>query len=315
MTTIKCCNCNKLIKGEIFICDRCEKVAYCGLKCQKLNQTVHKYSCVDRLAADKWSHIPTILLFNKYCSRCGKTDTKLKKCGLCMITHYCDQVCQKEDWSLHKKICKEELSSYKILDSLANTLINGGISYINIYDVSIINLKDCKKFVEGYGTSKFDHLSDNITKLIGKSKNNILSNGSILSEHIKYKDKIEELLDVNIEEILISKWKENISTFNISQKVKNIKVSPSYIKYKDILVYIKDGKIESNDYTQIDIDTSILELNKLNISIFDDVMEYIDNNKNNDINIQVLILKEYYFEIHYIVDRTTNIKFIRCMRV
>jgi len=44
------------------------------------------------------------------CSYCNKTAAN--RCGTCIITYYCDQVCQKNHWPIHKKECK--LSQKKI---------------------------------------------------------------------------------------------------------------------------------------------------------------------------------------------------------
>ena len=39
------------------------------------------------------------------CSAFASTVTKLKKCGRCLKTYYCDSVCQKQDWKSHKITC------------------------------------------------------------------------------------------------------------------------------------------------------------------------------------------------------------------
>jgi hypothetical protein len=41
---------------------------------------------------------------DKKCIMCNSSDAKL--CGLCKSISYCSQKCQKDDWPLHKKICK-----------------------------------------------------------------------------------------------------------------------------------------------------------------------------------------------------------------
>lgn len=42
------------------------------------------------------------------CSGCGEmTMNKMKTCGNCFVTFYCDKECQKSHWAEHKKTCKE----------------------------------------------------------------------------------------------------------------------------------------------------------------------------------------------------------------
>ena len=43
------------------------------------------------------------------CNRCGKTNTKLSKCGRCLSVFYCSKECQKADHVTHKKECKNLL--------------------------------------------------------------------------------------------------------------------------------------------------------------------------------------------------------------
>jgi hypothetical protein len=43
--------------------------------------------------------------FNPVCSKCGKGDEKLLKCGRCHAVKYCSRECQKLDWGVHKNIC------------------------------------------------------------------------------------------------------------------------------------------------------------------------------------------------------------------
>jgi len=48
------------------------------------------------LPAKKW----------RCCAHCGTTfDKKMKKCGACKTTNYCDRDCQTAHWPLHKQVC------------------------------------------------------------------------------------------------------------------------------------------------------------------------------------------------------------------
>lgn len=39
------------------------------------------------------------------CSKCGKKEGPLSKCGKCKVIKYCSAECQKGDWDYHKKVC------------------------------------------------------------------------------------------------------------------------------------------------------------------------------------------------------------------
>ena len=41
------------------------------------------------------------------CSQCGKEKLRLLKCTVCRIAHYCDKKCQKQQWKVHKRLCKD----------------------------------------------------------------------------------------------------------------------------------------------------------------------------------------------------------------
>lgn len=40
------------------------------------------------------------------CTHCGKAKNNLLVCSRCKAKAYCDQACQKADWSIHKALCK-----------------------------------------------------------------------------------------------------------------------------------------------------------------------------------------------------------------
>lgn len=41
------------------------------------------------------------------CAGCGTTKPAMLQCGDCRVRAYCDRVCQKRHWSVHKKECTE----------------------------------------------------------------------------------------------------------------------------------------------------------------------------------------------------------------
>lgn len=44
-----------------------------------------------------------------HCSSCERVDEKanFRKCSNCKTAQYCDEVCQRKDWPLHKRICRD----------------------------------------------------------------------------------------------------------------------------------------------------------------------------------------------------------------
>ncbi|KAK0470441.1 uncharacterized protein EV420DRAFT_115373 [Desarmillaria tabescens] len=46
-----------------------------------------------------------VVVASDVCATCGKRDVKLQKCGRCKKASYCNQLCQKADWRMHKPSC------------------------------------------------------------------------------------------------------------------------------------------------------------------------------------------------------------------
>lgn len=49
--------------------------------------------------------IVTMAIFRSTCTICNAPGAK--RCSTCHSTFYCNPVCQKKDWSLHKTLCKD----------------------------------------------------------------------------------------------------------------------------------------------------------------------------------------------------------------
>lgn len=49
------------------------------------------------------------------CSNCGKPCPKPLRCGRCKVAAYCSASCQKQDWTFHKRNCKEPLTMQQSL--------------------------------------------------------------------------------------------------------------------------------------------------------------------------------------------------------
>lgn len=41
------------------------------------------------------------------CLKEGKEGEKLKRCSKCKVVKYCSAECQREDWALHKAVCRK----------------------------------------------------------------------------------------------------------------------------------------------------------------------------------------------------------------
>lgn len=66
------------------------------------------------------------------CSSCEKhLPTKLKHCGACHVTHYCDRVCQRAHWKAHRPTChslrQSSLGTINVAEAIegAKTLAGG----------------------------------------------------------------------------------------------------------------------------------------------------------------------------------------------
>ena len=44
-----------------------------------------------------------------HCNECGKEESELSCCAKCKVTQYCDSLCQKKNWKLHKIDCEDDM--------------------------------------------------------------------------------------------------------------------------------------------------------------------------------------------------------------
>ncbi|OTA92124.1 hypothetical protein M434DRAFT_32124 [Hypoxylon sp. CO27-5] len=49
---------------------------------------------------------PTSTMVSKICFNCGAKGVELQKCTQCKMAQYCNKTCQREDWSIHKRVCE-----------------------------------------------------------------------------------------------------------------------------------------------------------------------------------------------------------------
>ncbi|KAI1134540.1 hypothetical protein F5Y05DRAFT_208660 [Hypoxylon sp. FL0543] len=45
-------------------------------------------------------------MVSKICFSCGTNDVELHKCNRCKMARYCSKRCQREDWTIHKRVCE-----------------------------------------------------------------------------------------------------------------------------------------------------------------------------------------------------------------
>lgn len=43
---------------------------------------------------------------NKQCNHCGTYSNTVKRCAKCYGVEYCDSICQKKNWKIHRQHCK-----------------------------------------------------------------------------------------------------------------------------------------------------------------------------------------------------------------
>lgn len=102
-----CCNSCKKILKTINMCIKCHDVYYCCKECQIKDWPEHSKTCNSgEPIIDKINRIRKKIDCKNYCNNCCEDSENLLLCGKCKKTKYCSIACQKEDWSIHKKICK-----------------------------------------------------------------------------------------------------------------------------------------------------------------------------------------------------------------
>ena len=53
-----------------------------------------------------YNFVPT---YDKWCLCCGKKENIKSKCGKCKSVYFCDNICQKRAWTVHKRHCGRNL--------------------------------------------------------------------------------------------------------------------------------------------------------------------------------------------------------------
>ena len=71
-----------------------------------LPQTSTKYEAFYSMAEDLKK--VDFLMTCGFCSKREESAKQFQKCNRCKIVYYCGKSCQKSDWKIHKKNCKQE---------------------------------------------------------------------------------------------------------------------------------------------------------------------------------------------------------------
>jgi len=66
----------------------------------RFKKAVHEGEEKEKVAAAK------LLYKSKVCLHCGAEKKRLLACRACKRAHYCDGICQANNWAEHKKVCK-----------------------------------------------------------------------------------------------------------------------------------------------------------------------------------------------------------------
>lgn len=96
----------KHMKCDIKRCKKCKSQFYCSVICQKNDHPFHKEICPTLFKSQvKLQHS---LMKEFRCSNCNKGEgdgTHLKKCSKCHTAKYCDEICQRDHYRIHKLVC------------------------------------------------------------------------------------------------------------------------------------------------------------------------------------------------------------------
>ncbi|XP_059350471.1 uncharacterized protein LOC132087705 [Daphnia carinata] len=60
---------------------------------------------------EKHKQLEDITEHQYICASCHQSTKKAKRCGRCKAVHYCDAVCQRKNWTKHKRICTQAESN------------------------------------------------------------------------------------------------------------------------------------------------------------------------------------------------------------
>jgi len=64
-------------------------------------------SCIEKMKSDSAFGKARALVKCANCKTLEKSEKQFKKCACCGFVFYCSKVCQRNDWSNHKQICKQ----------------------------------------------------------------------------------------------------------------------------------------------------------------------------------------------------------------
>lgn len=86
-------------------------------------------SNVNKLQENKFKHGTFKTYYNSSCSVCLKNGTDTKRCCRCKAVAYCSKKHQKQDWMVHRNLCKAIAETNEIIQLIPNSSYDEYLSY------------------------------------------------------------------------------------------------------------------------------------------------------------------------------------------
>ncbi|XP_034299519.2 uncharacterized protein [Magallana gigas] len=106
--------------GKLKLCQRCKKIKYCSVECQKADWKKHKLCCSSEENKVESSGKGTMELL-PICAHCKNRMTTLT-CQDCKYVYYCSETCKNLDWAKHKAFCRSKAPIIHVKEVLSKEL-------------------------------------------------------------------------------------------------------------------------------------------------------------------------------------------------
>lgn len=146
--------------------------------------------------------------FNKTCQQ-QQQQTRLSKCGKCLIAHYCSRECQRADWNFHKTTCCKPQG----LESGGSVAVGKIPSSDPLKLTSPFLAIDGQDFASDYelhGALWAPILRDPVTGTYDAERKKFINDGKVHVRLYIYRDgemcETAEFIDVSVENVILSGW-------------------------------------------------------------------------------------------------------------